>query len=225
MQKKLAIGFVKALAFIVLPLFLAAGTFAWPAGWIFVISFMAMTIAISLMLLHHDPALFNERLKGLYQEGQPWWDKLILSAVMFLWLAWLALIGLDAGRFHWSDVPLAVQVLGFAGVVAAFIALYVVSRTNSFLVPVVRLQSERGQRVISTGPYALVRHPMYAAALLLLFATPPMLGSWWGLLGALALAAVLVLRTSLEDRTLQRGLPGYADYARQVRYRLVPLLW
>jgi hypothetical protein len=143
MQKKLAIGFVKALAFIVLPLFLAAGTLAWPAGWIFVISFMAMTGAISFMLLHHDPALLNERLKGLYQDGQPRWDKLLLSAVMLLWLAWLMLIGLDAGRFHWSDVPLAVQVLGFAGVVAALIALYVVSRTNSFLVPVVRLQSER----------------------------------------------------------------------------------
>ncbi len=221
---KLVIGFVKALAFVVLPLFLAAGTLAWPAAWIFVVSFIGMTIAISFMLLRHDPGLLEERMKGLYHEGQPWWDKLVLSAVTILWLVWLALIGLDR-RYHWSDVPMWIEALSFAGVLAAWGGFYSVSRANTFLAPVVRLQSERGHHVISTGPYAIVRHPMYAAALLLFLATPLMLGSWWGLLGALALSVVLVLRTALEDRTLQRGLAGYAAYARQVKYRLVPLLW
>jgi len=225
MHKKFAIGFAETLAFSALPLFLGAGTLAWPAGWLFVIFFVGWAIATSLMLLRHDPALLEERAKGIFQQGQPLWDRLVLSAVTILWLAWLVLIGLDAKRFHWSDVPLWVQALGLAGVLAAMSVLFLVFRTNPFVVTVVRLQSERGQRVVSTGPYAIVRHPMYAAVLLLFFAAPLMLGSWWGLLGALALSGVLVLRTILEDRTLQQGLPGYADYARQVRYRLVPLLW
>jgi protein-S-isoprenylcysteine O-methyltransferase Ste14 len=224
MNKKLALGFIIVLASIVLPLLLAAGTLAWPAAWIFIIIFAAMMAAISLMLLRHDPALLKERMKGLNQEGQPRWDKLLLLAIRILWPAWLVLMGLDK-RYHWSAVPIAVQVLGFSGVMAAWFGFYAVFRTNTFLVPVVRLQTERGQRVISTGPYGVVRHPMYAAALVLFSSTPLMLGSWWGLLGALALLAVLVLRTSLEDRTLQQGLPGYADYARRIKYRLVPLLW
>jgi protein-S-isoprenylcysteine O-methyltransferase Ste14 len=135
------------------------------------------------------------------------------------------LIGLDAKRFHWSDVPFLVQVLGFLGVVMSFVGLYFVMRANTFLAPVVRLQTDRGQRVISTGPYGFVRHPMYASVLLLFFGGPLMLGSWWGLLGAAALTAVLVVRTILEDHVLQNGLPGYSDYARQVKYRLVPRIW
>jgi protein-S-isoprenylcysteine O-methyltransferase Ste14 len=163
MQMKLAIGFVEALAFVVLPLFLAAGTLAWPAAWIFVVSFMAMIIAISLMLLRHDPALLEERMRGLYHEGQPWWDKFVLTAVSILWLAWLVLIGLDR-RYHGSDVPMWIEALGFAGVLAAWGGFYSVSRANTFLAPIVRLQTERGHHVISTGPYAIIRHPMYAAA-------------------------------------------------------------
>lgn len=225
MLKKLAIGFGEILAVSALPLFLGAGTLAWPAGWLFAILFVGWAMATSLMLLRRDPALLRERAKGIFQQGQPLWDKFVLSAVTILWLAWLVLIGLDARRYHWSDVPFWVQASGLAGILAAMGGMYLVFRTNTFLVPVVRLQSERGHRVISTGAYGIVRHPMYATALLLFFSGPLMLGSWWGLIGALALAAVFVLRTSLEDRTLQRGLPGYADYARRVRYRLVPLLW
>lgn len=225
MRAKLTIGLLEALALFALPLFLAAGTFAWPAGLAFVALVMGASFVISLMLLRHDPALLEERLKGLYQAGQPWWDKLLLTVAVILWVAWLVLIGLDAGRFHWSHVPVLVQVLGSVGVATAYVGLYFVFRSNSFLAPVVRLQSERAHRVISTGPYKFIRHPMYAAMLLFLFASALMLGSWLGLLGALALSAVLVLRTVLEERVLRNDLPGYADYAQRVRYRLVPLLW
>ncbi|RLT43999.1 MAG: isoprenylcysteine carboxylmethyltransferase family protein [Chloroflexi bacterium] len=128
-------------------------------------------------------------------------------------------------RFRWSMVPMFVQALGAVGEVVAFAIIGRVFRENTFLAPVVRVQEERGQTVVSTGPYAVVRHPMYAGALILFLATPLLLGSWWGLAAAVALTAAMSLRIPLEERELRRSLPGYAEYALRVRYRLLPGVW
>jgi protein-S-isoprenylcysteine O-methyltransferase Ste14 len=223
--RELALGLLKALLFCPLPLFLAAGTSAWAAGWLFVAIFLVGTLAITIMLARRDPALLQERIKGIIQDGQPAWDKRIIVASVYVWLSWLVLIGLDAVRFGWSSVPSWLQVVGIIGVVAAWIACYWVFYENTFLAPVVRVQSEREHHVVASGPYAFVRHPMYAAAVLFFAATPMALGSWWGLAGSAVLSSLVVLRTILEERALRRGLAGYADYAARVRYRFVPLIW
>jgi protein-S-isoprenylcysteine O-methyltransferase Ste14 len=224
LRPQLMLGLLKALLLVALPLFLAAGTLAWPAAWIFVALFMAGTVALSLWLQRHDPALLAERLKGVYQEGQPRWDKGLITGAVCLWPAWLVIIGLDH-RFGWSEVPLPIVPLGYAAYLVGNALLFLVFRANTFLAPVVRLQGERHHRLVSSGPYAIVRHPMYSGALLLFFAVPLMLGSGWGLVAALPLSAVLVVRTMLEDATLARALEGYDEYRRRVRWRLVPGIW
>lgn len=214
----------KFLIFAIL-LFGAAGTAAWPAAWIFLIVFFCCTILIAYSMARDDPALLNERMKGLIQEGQPLWDKIILMGFVAIFVFWLVLMGLDAGRFHWSSMPGFLQWFGAAGILVSMWIVSRVVRANSFLANVVRIQTERGHQVVVDGPYTFVRHPLYAAALLLYPSVSLMLGSWFGLIGTILPGGVLVLRTALEDRELQAKLGGYRDYAQQVRYRLIPLVW
>jgi protein-S-isoprenylcysteine O-methyltransferase Ste14 len=149
----------------------------------------------------------------------------LLPVLMLLFIAWLILMPLDAVRFGWSDVPVWLQVLGALGVMLSFYGMYLVYRKNAYLYPVVKLQEERGQSVVTTGSYRYVRHPMYASGLVLFPATALLLGSRLGLLLSPVLMALIILRTALENRMLRDGLAGYAGYARTVRYRLVPRVW
>jgi protein-S-isoprenylcysteine O-methyltransferase Ste14 len=206
-------------------LFGAAGTLRWPAAWVFLVVFFVAAALISQMLVVHDPELLHERLKPFVQRGQARWDQVLISLIAVLFVAWLILMGLDAQRFRWSIVPVWLQVAGGVGVALGMAIAYSALRENAYAIPVVRMQAERGQRVVSSGPYAIVRHPMYSGVLLLFPSTGLLLGSWWGV-GASALLAIgLAIRTALEDRELQRGLEGYAAYAARVRARLIPLVW
>jgi protein-S-isoprenylcysteine O-methyltransferase Ste14 len=202
-----------------------AGTLDWPAGWIFLAIMVAGSVVFEVFLLRHDPALLAERLASPIQRGQETWDKVWLSAFILLFFAWLALMALDAVRFGWSHVPVWLQVVGSGGILAYFWISYLIFRENPFVAPVVKLQADRGQRVVSTGPYAHVRHPMYAGAVLYLAGTALLLGSWYGLAATVIFIAGIVLRALLEERTLAAELPGYAAYMRKVRYRLVPRIW
>jgi len=206
-------------------LFGAAGTIRWPAGWAYLILFFVGALWITLLLARHDPALLAERMKLPVQKGQPFWDKILILPMIIAWCAWLVLMGLDAVRFRWSVMPLWLQCAGGALIVLSFWMIARVYRENPFLTAVVKIQRERGQRVISTGPYATVRHPLYAAMLIYLPANALLLGSWYGLAASVILLGGLVFRTAMEDRELQRGLEGYTDYAARVRYRLIPLVW
>ena len=132
---------------------------------------------------------------------------------------------LDAVRFDWSNVHVWLQVLGALGLALSFYGMYLVYRENAYLYPVVKLQEDRGQSVVTTGPYRYVRHPLYSFALVFFPATALLLGSWFGLLFSSILIALIVLRPVLEDRMLRRGLAGYATYTQTVRYRLVPRGW
>jgi protein-S-isoprenylcysteine O-methyltransferase Ste14 len=122
-------------------------------------------------------------------------------------------------------VPVWLRVVGAVLICVTFYVMWLVTRENSFAAPVVKVQKERGHKVVSTGPYAFVRHPMYGGIIPLFIGTPLLLGSWWGLLFSVVLLLLLAIRAVLEERTLMAELDGYADYARRVRYRLVPRLW
>jgi protein-S-isoprenylcysteine O-methyltransferase Ste14 len=206
-------------------LFGAAGTIVWPAAWAYFILFFIGALWITFWLARHDPALLAERMKLPVQKGQPVWDRVFLLAMVAAWCAWLPLMGLDAVRFRWSVMPVWLQCAGGALMVLSFGMIGRVFRENPFLTPVVKLQTDRGQRVISTGPYAVVRHPLYAAMLTLLPGNALLLGSWYGLAASLLLVGGVAYRTAMEDRELRRGLEGYTEYAARVRYRLIPLVW
>ncbi len=219
----IAIG-AEALVFAML-LFGAAGTMRWFAAWAFLALFFAAALVIAQMLAREDPALLEERMSLPFRKGQPVWDRVVISGYLVLFPAWFVLMSLDAVRFGWSVMPAWLQRVGAAGVIVAMRICYRVFQENTFLAPTVRIQRERGQKVVSSGPYAVVRHPLYAGVLILFPSIALMLGSWWGLAASLALLGGLVVRTALEDRELQRSLGGYPDYARRVRYRLIPLIW
>ncbi len=206
-------------------LFGGAGTLAWRAAWAFLALLFGASILIVRKIAKDDPALLEERLKPPFQPGQPVWDRIFLAGFIVFFLAWLALMGADAVRFRWSAFPDWVPWVGGDGVAVAMWISFRCFQANPFAASVVRIQTERGHRVISSGPYAYVRHPLYAAALIFLPSTALLLGSLAGLIATIPLAGGLVVRTLLEDRELHRALFGYEDYARRVRYRLVPYIW
>ncbi len=140
-------------------------------------------------------------------------------------IAEIPLATLDAGRLSWSRVPLSIVILGYVLIIAGFAVTTWAQAVNPFFEPGVRLQRERGQRVVKSGPYAIVRHPGYFGALLIFAGLALALGSWWALVPAAWASAILVFRTRREDTLLRAALDGYADYARRIRFRLVPGLW
>jgi protein-S-isoprenylcysteine O-methyltransferase Ste14 len=206
-------------------LFIPAGTVSWVAGWVYIALLCGITLLVVPMLARNDPELLEERTSSPIQRNPPLWDKVFLSVFLLLFAAWFILMPLDVVRFGWSDVPIWLQVLGALGIMLSFYGWYLTYRENAYLYPVVKLQEERGQRVVTTGPYRCVRHPMYACSLLLFPSTALLLGSWLGLLFSLVLIAMIILRTALEDRSLRSGLTGYAQYAETMKYRLIPRVW
>jgi protein-S-isoprenylcysteine O-methyltransferase Ste14 len=207
-----------------LALFLSAGTIAWPAGWIFLMLLHGWLLIGIWLLLKYNPGLLQERLT-ISQPNQKAWDKVFLLLYELFLFVWLVLMPLDAVRFHWSQMPLLLQVVGAMALVASFVFISLTFRENSFLSPTVRIQEERRQTVISTGPYHYVRHPMYAGGLLLFLGTPLLLGSWYGLLLVVVMLPGLAVRAILEERVLREELPGYATYMAQVKYRFIPHIW
>jgi len=207
-----------------LALFLPAGTIAWPAGWIFLILLYGFLLVGIWLLLKYNPGLLQERL-SLSQPHQKAWDKVFLLLFNLFFLAWLVLMPLDAVRFHWSQVPLFLQVVGAMALVGSFLLISLTFRENAFLSPTVRIQQERGQTVVSTGPYQHVRHPLYTGGLLLFLGTSLLLGSWYGLLLVLVMIPGVAVRAVLEERALRKELPGYDAYMAQVKYRLIPYVW
>jgi protein-S-isoprenylcysteine O-methyltransferase Ste14 len=209
---------------IALALFLPAGTVLWPAGWIFLLLLLGFTVVNIGLLFKFNPGLLQERL-SLSQPNLKTSDKVLTAVNGLLGLAWFILMPLDAVRFRLSHVPLFLQIVG-ANVLVGFMPLAILTfRENAFLSTMVRVQKERGQTVISTGPYHYVRHPLYSSALLFFLGTPLLLGSWYGLLFVPIVIAGLVGRTLLEERVLREELPGYDAYMAQVKYRFIPYIW
>jgi len=205
-------------------LFAAAGSLDWPAAWVMLIVSAILGPACGLWLAKTDPALLAERMRPTFQANQPAADKIFMLIFFLALLLWLVAIGLDR-RANASDVPLLLQALGLAMYLLSIAFIMWVFRENSFAAPVVKVQAARHQRVISSGPYAFVRHPMYSGVMLYFLGIPLLLGSWWGVALAPVFTLLFAIRARIEERALIEGLPGYADYAERVRYRLVPGLW
>ncbi|WP_192177642.1 methyltransferase family protein [Mesorhizobium amorphae] len=205
-------------------LFLSAGTLNWPGAWLYLVMMVGLSLTLGVSLARRDPGLMNERLSPPIQKNQTAADKVLLSVLLLAMLVWQVLMGLDF-RFGWSAVPVWVQVVGTAVLLLGIWICYRTMLENSFAAPVVKIQEERGQHVITTGPYGYVRHPMYAGAILFFAGAALLLGSWWGLASVLVFVVLLAIRIFIEEGTLRTGLRGYDDYAANVRYRLIPLVW
>jgi protein-S-isoprenylcysteine O-methyltransferase Ste14 len=225
MLVSLAIKTAIWIAIMAILLFVPAGTLWWPQAWVYLLELGLTGVLISAWLYVHDPALLAQRMAAPVQREQAAWDRIFMICMLIFFTAWLIVMGLDAVRFRVSQLPLWLQVVGAAGILVSQYVFWLVFRANSYAAPVVKIQKERGHAIATGGPYAVVRHPMYAGAIPFLVGTPLLLGSWIGL----ALSPILVIgfavRAVLEERTLAAQLPAYAEYAARVRYRLVPLIW
>ena len=225
MLARLTLQTVALVAIMAALLFVPAGTVGWPGAWVFLGEMAVASVLIGAWLARRDPALLAERMKGLFRPGQARVDKVLMAVFLALTVAWLPLMALDAMRYRLSDVPASLQVVGAVAVALCFYVAFVAFRANTYAAAAVRVQSERGHRVVTDGPYALVRHPMYAGAVLYFLGTPLLLGSWYGLAFAPVFIVLLAGRAVIEERVLTRALDGYAAYAERVRYRLVPYIW
>jgi protein-S-isoprenylcysteine O-methyltransferase Ste14 len=214
---------ILALGSFALVLFWPAGRLDWVLGWAY-LGLFAVSLFVGYQYLKRvNPAVIVARMRKP-GPGTPTWDKVWLGVFAILFLGIYVVAGLDA-RYGWSSVPLWCWGLGLALFVPGYAAVVWAMGANPFFEKTVRIQKDRGHRVIDTGPYAIVRHPGYASFVPLFGSTPLLLGSWWAFAPLAACLISVVVRTALEDRTLQRGLPGYADYAKRVRYRLLPGIW
>jgi protein-S-isoprenylcysteine O-methyltransferase Ste14 len=212
------LGAVVLLALIFVP----AWTLRYWQGWVYVIVFTICCSAYTMYLAKHDPALLKRRTQAGISHEKEFTQKVVIAFLYAAFIALLVLPPLDV-RFGWSLMPWQVSIVGDALVAFSFYLFYLVSKVNTYAAANVRV--EKGQKVISTGVYKFVRHPMYFAALFLLVGTPVALGSWWTLLLFPVFIPILVVRILNEERVLMRDLPAYVEYMRKVRYRLIPSVW
>jgi protein-S-isoprenylcysteine O-methyltransferase Ste14 len=203
--------------------FLPAGRIDWVAGWIFIAVLVATLGLSALLLARLNPMIYRARSR--FQPGTEKWDLALLAFMLPAFVVEIPLATLDAGRMGWSRVPLWVVLAGYALLLAGIAVTTWAQAVNPYFEPGVRIQRERGHRAITSGPYRFIRHPGYTAAIAMFVGVPLALASWWALLPAALATALLVVRTSWEDRLLQDELPGYVEYARRTSYRLLPGVW
>lgn len=205
-------------------LFLPAGRLDWGQAWAFIALFVASSAAMAAGLARTDPDLLRERTSVSGGRGLRPWDRVFFVLLQIGIVTWFVAMGWEARRQApaWG---VAGQALGGAMQVGCMWIAWLTFRVNSFAAPAVQVQTDRAQAVIQTGPYAVVRHPMYAGALLWMFGTPLLLGSRWGFIGSALVALLVAARAVGEEKVLVAGLAGYDDYRRKVRFRLLPGVW
>jgi protein-S-isoprenylcysteine O-methyltransferase Ste14 len=204
-------------------LFIAAGRIGWREAWVFA-GLILLILAVNLtVILTRNPALLRQRMKKDAPDRP--FDKMIIGLSLPLSLAVFVIAGLDAVRFGWSSVPLPWLYVGAALFLLGDLPIAWAMAMNPYLERIVRIQEDRGHSVITTGPYRIVRHPMYTGVLIMCAGWPLVLGSLWAYLPVGLLAILVVVRAALEDRTLRQELPGYDEYAQRTRYRLLPGVW
>jgi len=209
-------------AVMALLVFGTAGTVRFWQAWVYLAVFFGASLITTLDLMRRDPALLERRMRGGPTAEKRTAQRLVMLGASVGFISLLVLPALDR-RFNWSDVSLAVVVAGDVLVVVGFYFILRVYRANTFTSATIEIAPN--QTVVSTGPYAIVRHPMYASALLYLIGTPLALASYWGLIGVAVMLPFLIWRLFDEERMLVTDFPGYVEYKRTVRYRLVPFIW
>lgn len=207
-------------------LLLLSGDWFWLEGWIFSIWFIVLCGVSIVYLYRKDPGLLAERFRQPGTGNQQGWDRYVVYLLLLGFITWIIIMPLDAKRLAWTtNFPPWLKVLGGGSLLIAFFFFYRAYTDNTFLSPLVRIQAERKQHVVSTGVYGIVRHPMYLGALCLFIGTPLLLGSVYGLIVGALMSLLLVARIIGEERLLATELEGYTDYQQQVKYRLIPLIW
>ncbi len=222
-RRRLVIQSLAVPPILALLLFLPAGTLAWPRGWIFCLVFFASCLVAALILWRVNPEIYAARSR--IREGTKAWDRIVIRFLMLAMTAMPLVAALDDGRFRWSGAPWWVCGLGYVLFFAGFAIVAWAEAVNKFFEPGVRIQTDRGHKVVDTGPYSIVRHPGYVGATLLLAGVALALGSYWALIPAGLTTLLLLLRTRWEDRTLQAELPGYKEFTQRVRYKWIPGFW
>lgn len=219
----LALRLLAILGVLGLLLLAPAGRLNWVEAWLFIVAYGMFLSVYAVWGLAKDPAQLQERIQ--VGPNVKRWDKAIIAAYTVLLLVTLVVSGLDAGRFRWAPVALPLEVAAWIGQAAAGALIFWVVTTNTYLSRMARIQEDRGQIVVTSGPYRFVRHPMYAGIIVLFVCVPVALGSRWGLVPGIAIGLLFAVRTSKEDQMLRQELAGYEAYAHQVRYRLMPGVW
>jgi protein-S-isoprenylcysteine O-methyltransferase Ste14 len=219
---KSLVSLVASLAIMGLLAFVPAGTLNWPLGWTFMAAFVGATAVALIVLWRLNPEIFAARSR--IQPGTKSGDYIFITMIFAGFFLTLPVAGLDF-RFGWSSMPNRVVWLGYALFLIAYAGQVWPQSVNRHFEPGVRIQEDRGQTVIDTGPYAIVRHPGYTSGSLLALSMPLCLGSWWALLPALLVVAGLIPRTLFEEATLRGELPGYTEYTQRVKWRWIPGVW
>lgn len=224
LDRKALIGLLRTFVMLLVVIFgpLSSSSRGYWQGWACLAAFFVPACAITVWVARNDPALLERRLKAGPKAEKEKGQKIVQGMAFVVFLADFAIPALDH-RFGWSRVPPYAAVTGDLMMVGGFLIVFAVFRANSFTSGIIEVAEN--QRVISTGPYALVRHPMYLGALIMLFGIPLALGSWWGMLVNIPMTAAIVWRLLDEERFLMDKLSGYAEYRETVRYRLVPFAW
>jgi protein-S-isoprenylcysteine O-methyltransferase Ste14 len=220
--KKTVLGFTQLITALGILLLAPAWTFSYWQAWVYLFVFAASSALITAYLWKKDPQLLERRLNAGPAAEKRRSQKLIQLLASSVFMGAMILPSLDH-RFSWSAVPLPVVVMGDVLVVLGFLIVFLVFKENTFTAATIEVAPD--QTVISTGPYAVVRHPMYAGALVMLLGTPLALGSWWGLLMFIPMVVTIAWRALDEERLLSANLRGYVEYCRIVRYRLAPFVW
>jgi protein-S-isoprenylcysteine O-methyltransferase Ste14 len=207
-----------------LPL-LISGRWNWWEAWVYAFVYILTFVVSRALAARHNPGILAERSKIMAQSDTQSWDKVLVPLVMLGGVLLPLVVGLEARYGQQPAFSLTVRLVALLVFIGSMVWASLALIENSYFSGTVRLQSERGHKVVSSGPYAVMRHPGYIGALLSYLAVPILLESWWGFAPVVILWVVLVVRTRLEDRFLQDNLPGYKDYASRVRYRLLPGVW
>jgi protein-S-isoprenylcysteine O-methyltransferase Ste14 len=229
-EKKLTVGqiiFTIFYLFLWPALFLfLSGDWFWIEGWIFGIWFLITTFTIITYMYVKDPALLAERYRKQGTGNQKKWDKYFFMAMAIVFIAWIILIPFESKRFEWtSDFPVILQYLGGVCLLISTFFLYRSFTDNTFLSPLIRIQTERKQQLVTTGVYSIIRHPMYLGGILMFVGAPLLLGSYFGISLGIIMTFFLAIRTVGEEKMMQVELDGYDDYKKKVKFRFIPFIW
>lgn len=220
------IGFLLYLFLVPALLFIAAGTMDWPMAWVYTVLLLAATLGSRLIVLKRNPETLRERARFTSSEGTKNWDRVLVMIVgLFGPMVTMTVAGLDHRWGRSATVPAAGQYLAALMIVGGYGLAVWAMVENPYFSAVARIQQDRGQEVVTTGPYRIVRHPSYAGAVLASLALPIMLEAFWSLIPTMIMAVAVIVRAALEDRMLLEELDGYQGYAERTRYRLMPGVW
>lgn len=219
LKKKILLIYLAGIPAFALMLFLPAGSLDYWQAWLVMGTVFAPSALVVTYFLKHDPALLQRRLQFKEKEMR---QKLIIKVAGVVFFIGMLIPGFDY-RYGWSQVPGWLVITADILMLAGYLLVFIVFKTNSYASRIIEVQ--KGQKVISTGPYAVIRHPMYAGSIIMYLAMPLALGSYWALLCFIPIIPILVLRTLNEEEVLKKGLEGYKKYCKKVKYRIIPGIW